>query len=108
MSQLREIKLGLDELEAIRLADLQGLNQSDVSDRMGISRATVGRILERGRRKIADALIHGKALKLEGGPITSPEMNQTDEEAHPHPPQSTCMCQNCRQNHQERKLPCPD
>ena len=59
---LEEVALELDELEAIRLADLEGLYQAEVALRMGVSRQTVGNILERARRKIADALLGGKAL----------------------------------------------
>jgi len=63
------ITLTLDELEAIRLADLLGLYQEEAAQKMGISRATFGRILESGRKKVAEALISGKALKIEEGPI---------------------------------------
>jgi len=64
---LDEIKLMLDELEALRLADLNGLYQEQAAQRMKISRPTFARIVEAARRKVADALIHGKALRLEGG-----------------------------------------
>ncbi len=61
---LDEVALELDELEALRLADLDGLYQADVALRMGVSRQTVGNILDRAHRKIADALINGKALRI--------------------------------------------
>ncbi len=66
---LAEIALTLDELEALRLADLLGLYQEQAAERMGISRATFGRIVESARRKTADALTTGKALRLDGGPV---------------------------------------
>ena len=69
---LEEVVLGLDELEALRLADLEGLSQEDSGTRMGVSRGTIGRLLERAHRIVADALLGGKALRLEGGPITMP------------------------------------
>jgi predicted DNA-binding protein (UPF0251 family) len=69
---LEEVVLGLDEVEALRLADLEGLEQEDVGKRMGVSRGTVGRLLARARRTVADALLRGKALKLEGGPVATP------------------------------------
>ncbi len=69
---LEEVVLGLDEVEALRLADLEGLSQEDVGARMNVSRATVGRILAEARRKTADALIRGKALRIEGGPAQAP------------------------------------
>jgi len=59
----------LDELEAIRLADLEGLYQEKAAERMEVSRATFGRILDAAHRKIAGALIRGKALRIEGGPV---------------------------------------
>jgi predicted DNA-binding protein (UPF0251 family) len=69
---LKETVLGLDELEALRLADLEGLSQVDVGKRMGVSRGTVGRLLEKAHRIVADALLRGKALRLEGGPVATP------------------------------------
>jgi len=55
--------------EAIRLTDLEGLYQADAAEKMSISRQTLGRILESAHRKIADALVNGKALLIKGGPI---------------------------------------
>jgi uncharacterized protein len=69
---LEEVVLGLDEVEALRLADLEGLEQEDVGKRMGVSRGTVGRLLARAHRTVADALLRGKALRLEGGPVAPP------------------------------------
>ncbi|MBS1207608.1 MAG: hypothetical protein H6R19_6 [Proteobacteria bacterium] len=64
MHALAEVALEMDELEALRLADLDGLYQADVAVRMGVSRQTVGNILARAHRKIADALLNGKALHI--------------------------------------------
>lgn len=61
--------LTLDELESLRLADLEGLYQETASARMKISRQTFGNIIASARRKVADALINSKALKIEGGCI---------------------------------------
>lgn len=63
---LEEIDLSLDELEAIRLADYEGLYHEQAAERMNISRPTFGRILGEARRKIAEALVEGKALRIEG------------------------------------------
>jgi uncharacterized protein len=65
--ELEEVILAFDEYEALRLADLDGLYQEDAAVWMNISRATFGRIVESARRKVADALINGKALRIEGG-----------------------------------------
>ncbi|MFA5043009.1 MAG: DUF134 domain-containing protein [Kiritimatiellia bacterium] len=70
---LDEINLKLDELEALRLADLNGMYQEQAAQRMKISRPTFARIVEAARRKVADALIHGKALRVEGGPVVPSE-----------------------------------
>lgn len=69
ISQLREITLLYDEYEAIRLADLEGLYQDDAAAKMEISRPTFGRIIDSAHKKIADALINGKAIKIEGGAV---------------------------------------
>lgn len=70
MSELEEVVLQLDELEALRLVDHDGLSQEDAGKRMGVSRGTIGRLVETGRRTVVDALIHGKALRIAGGPVT--------------------------------------
>lgn len=67
MRELDEIALGMDELEAMRLTDLDGLYQADAAEKMGISRQTIGNILNSAHRKLADALLNGKALRI--GPL---------------------------------------
>ena len=69
MRSLEELDLPLDCLEAMRLADVEGLYHQEAAERMGISRATFGRILERGRKIVATALIEGKGLSIGGGPV---------------------------------------
>ncbi len=66
---LEQVTLALDEVEALRLADLNGLHHEQAAAEMEISRPTFSRIVEEARRKVADALIHGKALRLEGGAV---------------------------------------
>jgi predicted DNA-binding protein (UPF0251 family) len=61
-SELDIITLEMDELEAIRLADLNGLYQEAAAEQMHVSRTTFGRVIESAHKKIADALLHGKAL----------------------------------------------
>jgi predicted DNA-binding protein (UPF0251 family) len=69
LSTLAEVKLSIDRLEAIRLSDVEGLEQEKAAKRMKISRQTFGRILSRARRAIADAVVNGKALRIEEGDI---------------------------------------
>jgi predicted DNA-binding protein (UPF0251 family) len=63
-STLERILLGHDELEALRLADYEGLYQEECAERMGISRSTFSRILQSAHKKVADALLHGKLLMI--------------------------------------------
>lgn len=63
------VEMTLDEFEALRLADHEGLYHEAAAEGMEVSRATFGRILERARHKVADALVGGKALRIEGGPV---------------------------------------
>lgn len=65
------VLLSLDELEALRLADFDGDQQEQAAAKMNISRPTFGRIVERARWKMTDALLHGKALRIAGGAVTS-------------------------------------
>ena len=69
LSVLQHVNLTIDELEAIRLADLEALYQEDAAKRMNVSRQTFGRMLESAHKKIADALVNGKALLIKGGTI---------------------------------------
>ena len=64
---LEEVCLSVEEVEAIRLKDLEGLEQEECAERMCISRPTVHRMLESARKKVAEALINGKAIRIEGG-----------------------------------------
>lgn len=67
LNELEEVVLAVEELEAIRLKDLEGLEQEDCAARMEVSRPTFFRILNSARAKIAEALINGKAIRVEGG-----------------------------------------
>jgi predicted DNA-binding protein (UPF0251 family) len=62
-----EISLSVEEFEAVRLSDFEGLDQQSAANLMEVSRQTYGRILARARHCISEALITGKALKIEGG-----------------------------------------
>jgi predicted DNA-binding protein (UPF0251 family) len=67
MRVLEEVCLSVDEAEALRLKDLEGLEQEQGAEKMGISRPTFQRILASARRKTTDALLNGKAIRIEGG-----------------------------------------
>ena len=67
MSQLSEVILTVEELEAVRLADLEGLEQEVCAEKMAVSRPTFQRMLTGARKKISEALINGLAIRVEGG-----------------------------------------
>lgn len=67
MSITGEVSMTLEELEAIRLSDFEHLDQETAANMMQVSRHTYGRILGAARSRVADALVTGKALKIEGG-----------------------------------------
>lgn len=71
-SSLLEVVLTVDELEAIKLADLNGEYQEEAAKKMNVSRQTFGNIIEKARKKLADAIVNGKALKIEGGVYSFP------------------------------------
>ena len=64
---LGEVRLSIEEAEAVRLKDLEDLEQEQCAERMSISRPTFQRVLATARQKIADALLNGKAIRIEGG-----------------------------------------
>ena len=66
---LNRIQLTLDEFEAFRLADQMELSQSEAADEMGISRSTFTRLIAKARKKMADFLINGGMLTIEGGSV---------------------------------------
>ena len=65
--ELQEVHLTVEEVETIRLKDLKGLEQEECARRMHISRPTFHRVVASARCKLADALINGKAIQIEGG-----------------------------------------
>ena len=102
MVDLEEVQLTVDGLEALRLADFLGMSHEDAGAQMGVSRATFGRIVERARKIVADALIHGKAINVEGG-----NYKKVDPTAH-----RPFLCDGCQHRWKEppgtgRPLKCP-
>ena len=69
LRELDEVVVTVDEIEAIRLKDIEGLEQEQGAEKMNISRPTFQRMLTSARGKIADALINGKAIRIDGGNV---------------------------------------
>ena len=65
LSELEEVSLDTDELEALRLTNIEGLNQVQAAEEMDVHQSTLQRILVRAEKKVADALINGKAIRLQ-------------------------------------------
>ena len=78
MTELTETVLTVEGLEALRLADLEGLTTGEGAERMRVSRHTFGRTLSEARRAVADALVNGRALCIQGGTYAVlPERSET-------------------------------
>lgn len=80
LRKLEEECITVDELESLRLADVEGLYHEQAAQRMGVSRATFGRIVQAARRKIATALVVGKAIRVHGGSVEFIEDAETMHE----------------------------
>ncbi len=65
LSMLEEVDLATDELEALRLCDFKGLDQREAAKKMKISQSTLQRILTLARKKVVQALVEGKAIRIE-------------------------------------------
>jgi len=72
LSQLEEVEITLDELETLRLSNIEKLNQTTAAKKMEIHQSTFHRTLNRANEKITDALINGKAIKIQGGQYKMP------------------------------------
>lgn len=67
LSAMEEVTLPVEGLEALRLADVEGMEQQEAAQRMGVSRPTFSRVLAQARAAVSQALVHGWALRIEGG-----------------------------------------
>jgi predicted DNA-binding protein (UPF0251 family) len=77
LSDLEEVELTLDELETLRLSNLENLSQAESADKMHIHQSTFQRTLSRAREKVTEALVKGKAIKIHGGEYKMPNRDGT-------------------------------
>lgn len=80
LRELEEVELTIDELETLRLANAEKLNQTEAAEKMDIHQSTFQRTITRAREKITDALINGKAIKIHGGEYKMPRGDRTGPE----------------------------
>ena len=81
--------LTVDEYEALRLVDLEGMTQEECAGQMGVSRPSVCAILESARRKVADMIVGGKGMRIEGGTVTVCDHGEMCRE------HCRCRCRRC-------------
>jgi uncharacterized protein len=88
-AKLQNVVLSVDEVEAMRLADKLGMYQADAAEKMKVSRQTFGRIIQSARSKVAEALVDGKTICIEGGHIDQECLNRQTEG------ENVCVCLYC-------------
>ncbi len=109
MIELEESILTVDEFEAVRLKDLEGLEQEECAKKMNISQPTFHRLVLSARKKIADAIVNGKAIKIEGGvyEMAQPRSGRIGRGMGFGGPAITCVCPKCGYEEQKvRGVPC--
>ncbi len=100
---LKETNLTVDEFEALRLKDVEKVDQKEAANEMDISQPTFYRLLKSAREKISKALVNGKAIKIEGGRY---KMSERGSGGYGGPP-SECVCPECGyEEEKKRGIPC--
>lgn len=113
LNQLEEVNMTIDEVETLRLTNLKKLSQADAANKMKIHQSTFQRTLTRAREKVTDALVNGKAIKIEGGDFKMPSGDGTGPTQKENinrlsaGPGGICICNSCgfEEPHQ-RGTPC--
>jgi predicted DNA-binding protein (UPF0251 family) len=106
---LKEVVLTLEESEAIRLIDFEKVEQSKAGKKMNISQPTLSRLLKSARKKISDAIINGKAIKIQGGTykMVQPRGRGRMKGKFLAGPGGNCVCPKCKyEEPQQRGAPC--
>lgn len=98
MNEMEFNVLNIEELESLRLADFEAKKHSEAAEVMSVSRATFGRIVERARFTIADALINGKAIIIKGGDFCVKNIDKTSDDFNEIIQLKKNKCKSCRRN----------
>lgn len=109
LGSLEEEILSYEEIESVRLVDFEGIEQEKAAKQMKISQPTLSRLIENARRKIAKAIIKGKAIKIEGGNYRMVQSRGRGfgVEAGFRGPATTCVCPDCGYKESKpRGIPC--
>lgn len=85
MTELERVSLAVDELEALRLKDFEGMEQDKAAATMKVSQPTFHRIIQSAHCKVADALVNGKAIRIEGGNYVVRKDRNASVRGPPHP-----------------------
>jgi predicted DNA-binding protein (UPF0251 family) len=107
LRELEEAVLTVDEFEALRLKDLEDMDQGAAAKKMGISQPTFNRLLKSARKKAADAIVNGKAIRVEGGPykMVGPALRRAGRGLGG--PPEACVCPACgTRQPKQRGVPC--
>ena len=91
LNLLEEVGITIDELETLRLSNIEKLSQSEAARKMEVHQSTFHRTLLRAREKITDALVNGKAIRIEGGEFIMPRMRRGFAAG----PVGSCICPEC-------------
>lgn len=105
---IEEAVINVEEVEAVRLSDLEGFEQDECAEKMNISRATFQRVINSARKKISDALVNGKAIRIEGGSftrnictVTCPNCGGQWEDVYENFANEKKLCPKCNRNNLE-------
>ena len=119
ISELSQVILTVDEYEAVKLKDFEGIEQTESAKKMNISQPTFNRLLTSARKKISDAIINGKAIKIEGGDFkmagrglrrgAPAQSGRGRMGGFSVGPEGFCICPKCRTKVQkQRAVPCTE
>jgi predicted DNA-binding protein (UPF0251 family) len=107
VTELEEVVLTVDEYESVRLKDMEGLDQAECAKKMKISQPTFHRLVISARKKIAEAIVKGKAIRIEGGTYKITGLRGGGRRQGYGGPPGACICPACGATSPKRRgIPC--